>query len=126
LWRAAHAELILSFRNKGGTKEVNMANIRSGATSNRRAFKRKSVLQAAALQIGTSSSPCSVIDISVGGAQIEIEPGVENGKTATLAIENFGAFEAQVAWARKDRCGLKFTGDPEVIAESLMAMATYG
>ena len=43
-----------------------------------------------------------------------------------LSIEKFGEFEAQVAWARKDRCGIKFTGDPEVIATTLMALATYG
>ena len=103
-----------------------MANTGSAASSNRRVFKRKSVLQAAALLDGSSSKPCSVIDISVGGAQIELEPGTENGRTVTLSIEKFGEFEAQVAWARKDRCGIKFTGDPEVIATTLRALATYG
>jgi hypothetical protein len=103
-----------------------MANTGSGAFSNRRAHKRKSVLQTASLLDGSGSVLCSVIDISVGGAQIEIKPGVENGQTVTLAIDNFGAFEAQVAWARKDHCGIRFTGDPGAIAESLMAMAIYG
>ncbi len=103
-----------------------MANTGSGATSDRRAFNRKSDLQAAALLDGSSSKPCSVIDIAVGGAQVELEPGIENGQKVALSIENFGEFEAQVAWARKNRCGIKFTGDPEVIAATLMALATYG
>ena len=94
-----------------------MANTGSGAPSNRRAFKREPVLQAAALSDGSLSKPCSVVDTSVGGAQIELEPGIENGQTVTLSIDKFGEFEAQVAWARKDRCGIKFTGDPEVIAQ---------
>ncbi len=103
-----------------------MANTGSGAPSNRRAFKRKSVLESAALLIGSETMPCSVIDISVGGAQIELEPDIENGTAVTLSVEKFGTFEAQVAWARKDRCGIKFTGATDAIAESLMAMATYG
>jgi hypothetical protein len=103
-----------------------MANTGFGAPNNRRASKRKSVLQTAALLIGSETTPCSVLDISIGGAQLELAPGIENGTAVTLSVEKFGTFEAQVAWARKDRCGIKFTGDTDAIAESLMAMATYG
>ncbi|MDP6430241.1 MAG: PilZ domain-containing protein [Rhodospirillales bacterium] len=103
-----------------------MATDKSAGGINRRAHERKSVLQEASLRLDNGLLPCSVIDISVGGAQIELKRGCENGQAATLLIEKFGEFEGQVAWVRKGKCGLKFSGDPNVIAESLMAMATYG
>jgi hypothetical protein len=56
------------------------------------------------------STPCAILDISLSGARIRLSPTEPLGEPIYLIDFSHGlAFEANVAWRREDRIGLRFT-----------------
>ena len=95
-------------------------------TTSRRAHERTSVLIGAEVSAGGDTYVCDVIDISAGGAKIKTGQELETRCEVELKFDPYGVFSATVMWNKDDFHGLKFTGDPNELAERLMAMAIYG
>lgn len=93
---------------------------------NRRNYERKSSGLDATVTVGDAATTCTVEDISPGGAQIVAAVDLSQGRNVVLNLEPFGSVTATVAWCRKGKLGLRFEGDPAVIAELIMSLAMQG
>ena len=102
--------------------------------SERRSFSRVSILLTGVLSHRDGIEDCVVRDLSVNGAMISVENAPAIGSPATLEIARVGGFRgrekdvaanglrAEVAWHRNDQVGLKFTGKPHEIAETMAGL----
>ncbi|MCH6590778.1 MAG: PilZ domain-containing protein [Proteobacteria bacterium] len=80
---------------------------------------------------------CVVRDLSVNGAMISVANAPAQGSPATLEIARVGGFRgrekdvagrglrAEVAWRNKDQVGLRFTGRPHEIAETMAGLLPW-
>lgn len=80
----------------------------------------------AEILLGDDRYPCHVIDVSAGGACVELNVTAEKDEFIVLNITDFGSINARVAWVKSDRLGLHFKDDPALIGEMLISLATYG
>ena len=78
---------------------------------------RKRVLWAAKIDVSGREHNCVVVDLSLGGAKLDLEAPVAHGDKVTLVLDRFGAFRAEVAWREEGACGLRFIEDPQRIAD---------
>lgn len=78
---------------------------------------RKRVLWAARIEVSGRPYDCVVIDLSLGGAKLDLQAPVAQGDMVTLVLERFGSFRAEVAWREEGACGLRFVEDPQRIAD---------
>jgi hypothetical protein len=93
----------------------------------RREHTRKPVVFASEMLFDNKEVPCSIKNISAGGAKLEITEEQENEypRTAVLNITHFGRFTVTIVWHSGEYLGVKFLDAPEKMAEVLMAMAIY-
>ena len=106
-----------------------MADPSSGAppgASEQRKYSRKSVKIDGELVVNGTRLACEIVDLSVGGARITLAGAFDADLPVALKIGKFGEFEAQIVRGQDQSYGLKFLADPELVAESLMALAVYG
>jgi len=82
---------------------------------------RKRVLWKARIEIAGVTHACAVVDLSLGGARLHLAEPVESGTTVRLILDRFGGFSAEVVWQRDRGIGLRFTDDPQRIAELIGA-----
>jgi hypothetical protein len=88
------------------------AALRPSNDPERRAFARRRTVLSGILVHGPSlfTCPCAILDISRNGAKVKLGPGEGLGTPLWLADLSHGlAFEAEIAWRREDRVGLRFT-----------------
>jgi len=93
---------------------------------NQRQHERKDTRFTARVLIGAHSVTGRVVNISVGGAKIEVDGPIPRDSEITLSIEHFGDYAARVVWAHQQAVGIKFTEPPDVMADVVGAMALYG
>lgn len=93
---------------------------------NRRAHERKSSILTATVTAGEAVINCTVQDISIGGAQILASLDLSSGRHVVLNLDPYGEMPAEVAWCRRGKLGLRFEGDPQVMAEIVMSIAMQG
>jgi hypothetical protein len=103
----------------------------------RRNFSRNSILLTGVLLYRDGIEDCVVRDLSVNGAMISVANAPAQGSPATLEIARVGGFRgrekdvagrglrAEVAWRNKDRVGLRFTGRPHEIAETMAGLLPW-
>jgi hypothetical protein len=82
---------------------------------------RKRVLWKARIEIGGATHPCAVVDLSLGGARLHFAEPVEKGTKVRLILDRFGAFRAEVVWQKGRGVGMRFTDDPQRIADLIGA-----
>jgi len=82
---------------------------------------RKRVLWKARIQIGGAIHPCAVVDLSLGGARLHFAEPVAAETKVRLILDRFGAFTAEVVWQQDRGIGLRFTDDPQRIADLIGA-----
>ena len=92
----------------------------------RRQNPRTAVALSADVISDSGTEHCNVLDISAGGAKIEIAQTLEREAVVELKLGNAGRFPNRVAWKQSPYYGLQFKGDKEKTAETLMAIAVYG
>lgn len=85
----------------------------------RRQYKRKPVLWGAKLETATGRHECITLDLSLGGAKLRLAVPVAMHDTVTLVLERFGALAAEVAWVEGRTIGIRFTEDPQHVADIL-------
>ena len=93
----------------------------------RREHTRKPVVFASEMLFDNKEVPCSIKNISAGGAKLKIAEEQENEypRTAVLDITPFGRFTVTIVWHSGEHLGVKFLDAPDKMAEVLMAMAIY-
>ena len=93
-----------------------------------RQYNRRAVALPGQLRIeGTDKVfDCEIIDLSPGGAKINVDVQLKSGRLVFLQIGTLGEYAAGVAWTRDTLTGLTFQADPNEMAEVVMAAAMYG
>ena len=91
----------------------------------RRIHLRTSVSFEASLVFEGGNAGCTVVDISVGGAKLRTDSQLARESPLILEIKAYGAFPGHVRRQSAGELGMAFDEPPEVIAETLIAMATY-
>ncbi len=82
------------------------------ASFEQRRLPRKNVLLSGVLisASGETASECSIRDMHVSGAAINVSKPLQIGsRVFLLDVANAAAHDARVAWSRADRSGLSFT-----------------
>ena len=91
----------------------------------RRDFARRDVAFNAEISVDGATRSCEIVDISVGGAKVQMNKTPAKGTAVSLHIADLETFEAVVTWSGAKSIGLKFLADPDVVAESLLGLAVY-
>ncbi|WP_198384798.1 PilZ domain-containing protein [Roseomonas sp. KE2513] len=83
----------------------------------RRRWPRYQVHLRAQLLSGAGSFDCTVIDLSEGGAQIDVAEPIPLSAVAVLNMEDGATYVARRRWVNGTRAGFEFTGPPLVSSE---------
>src|SRR5258706_13010936 len=78
----------------------------------RRASARVDVNWPALLLAGRNRTPCSIVNVSRGGAKIQAPSPASDASHVILVCRKFGSLEGLVVWRNADYAGVRFT-DPE-------------
>jgi len=81
----------------------------------RRRFRRKSVILASTLVTARGAVQCVVLDLSLGGARIRFPEKLEPLEQVTLVFAKFGRFPGHVVWRNGADAGLQFSDPPDEI-----------
>lgn len=95
-------------------------------TQYQRQDTRESILTQAKLMADGEWHNCKIINISTGGAKLQIDRRFNHGMAVALQIGEFGQFSATVAWQQGAELGVKFTHDALEMAGVIMGLASYG
>ena len=74
----------------------------------RRKYTRKKAFLPAKLATETGAFECFVLDLSRGGAKIELKEELPKGLPVTLVLEPLGTFNGIVAWQKGGYLGMEF------------------
>lgn len=99
--------------------------IKTDSPHSRRKHSRKSVLFKAKISFEEQNINCEILDISAGGARTKVARQMKHGLHVTLNLDPFGEIPCEIAWQKGQTLGMKFQGDPEKVAEIVLAMAVY-
>ncbi len=77
----------------------------------RRRHQRYAIGEAGALWIQDQAFDCTVVNISAGGALVEVDPRAAPGESVRLEIPNWGNFEAVVRRRERQYLALTFLPD---------------
>lgn len=91
-----------------------------------RQHERKAVEFDVRVRIGDHEVPGRIVDISAGGARLELDEPIRENPNIVLTLGRLGDYEGKVVWAYDLTVGLKFTEDPMVMADVIGALAMYG
>ena len=92
----------------------------------RRAHDRQTVLVEAELSSARGACPCKILNISAGGAQLQVEHQLKTGGNLELVIKPFGSYGCKCVWQNGEDLGIEFLEDFQVMAEVVLALAVYG
>ena len=87
---------------------------------------RETILTQAKIMVDGDWRNCRILNISTGGAKLQIDGRVAHGTPVSLQIGEFGQFGATVAWQQDAEIGVKFTHDSLEMAAVIMGLASYG
>jgi hypothetical protein len=90
----------------------------------RRVFTRVRVDRPGELLLGPLRYACSVLDLSIGGAQLALVDTVPPLSPATLRIGDLATLHCRVVWRRDGRTGVRFMHDPNWVRTKLAALFT--
>lgn len=98
----------------------------SGEIEYKRKDTRETILSKAKILVDGDWHDCRILNISTGGAKLQIGHHISHGIAVALQIGDFGQFGATVAWQQSGEVGVKFTHDAIEIAGVIMGLASYG
>jgi hypothetical protein len=87
----------------------------------RRAHRRKPTLWEGRLDTDIGVYACVILNISQGGALLQVEAPLLPTQRASLTIERHGSLGAEIVWQMldEDRVGLRFTDPPQIVSRTL-------
>lgn len=97
-----------------------------GGIEYKRKDTRESILTEAKIMVDGDWHNCRILNISTGGAKLQIDRRISHGMAVSLQIGKFGQFSAIIAWQQSGEVGVKFTHDALEIAGVIMGLASYG
>jgi hypothetical protein len=71
----------------------------------------------AEIRINGERKPCTVIDVSSGGANLRLPRLADESATVWLVIDNAAPISAAIAWRDKDSTGLRFSEEQNWVTE---------
>jgi len=74
--------------------------------------RRRQLLWSGMLQSASGPCPCTVVDISSGGAKLSTAATVKVGQAVTLLVSGIGMFRGTVVWTEGGSVGIAFTDEP--------------
>ena len=92
----------------------------------KRKYSRETILIKSEIMVDGDWYNCKILNISTGGAKLQIDQHIGHGIEIFLQIGKFGRISATVAWQNSGELGVKFTHDELEIADLLMGIASYG
>ncbi|MDD2915329.1 MAG: PilZ domain-containing protein [Gallionella sp.] len=95
-------------------------------TQYQRKDTREGIFTQAKLMADGDWHSCKIMNISTGGAKLQIDRRFNHGTAVSLQIGEFGQFSATVAWQQGEELGVKFTHDALEMAGVIMGLASYG
>jgi hypothetical protein len=93
---------------------------------NKRKDNREPVFSNAEILVDGNRHSCRMLNISTGGAKLQLARQLDCGKAVVLSLGNFGQFNAQIVWQQGGAMGVKFSHDPVEMAAVIMGLASYG
>ena len=81
-----------------------------------RQFRRKAVIWGAKIETEDGAFDCIMLDLSLGGARLRCDHAFTLLKPATLRLDKFGKFPAEVVWTTGNEVGLRFTEKADDVA----------
>lgn len=93
----------------------------------KREYPRKRVTFTSEMIFDKGEMPCSIKNISAGGAKLKAtgKPKNEYPQKAVLDITPYGRFKVTIVWRSEEYFGVQFFDDPAKMTEVLIAMAVY-
>ena len=87
----------------------------------RRAHRRKPTLWEGRLDTDIGVYACLILNISQGGALIQVDAPLLPTQRASLTIERYGCLGATIVWQMLDegRLGIRFTDPPQHVSRVL-------
>ena len=91
------------------------------AARERRTHRRKPTLWEGRLDTDIGVFACVVLNISQGGALVQVEAPLLPTQRSSLTIERYGSLCAEIVWQmlEEGRVGLRFTDPPQHISRVL-------
>ncbi len=89
------------------------------AVTLRRRFHRLPVIWAGRLDRNSDDIDCTILNVSPGGAKIQLADSEPCPSRVTLQSPRFGSLKGRVVWHRHDLVGLAFLEAPTHVAESV-------
>lgn len=114
---------------QGGTATPNSSDRASGTdrdAAERRIHPRFRTDSAGELLLGPLRFPCAILDLSSGGAQLQLSEQITPLSPATLRIVNVGALHCRVVWNKGDRTGVRFLHEPNWVKARVGHLFTGG
>lgn len=85
----------------------------------RQHFTRRSILLAATLRDEEGAVECDLIDLSAGGAKVQVAVPFVVGAQLLLTVGDEHSFYSKVAWRDGDFLGLRFIEPPDSVAAAI-------
>lgn len=98
----------------------------SDGKDNKRKNTREKILTKAEILAEGDWYDCRLLDISAGGAKLQLDRHIDRGLAVILQIGKFGQFNATIAWQQSGELGVKFNHDALEMAGVIMGLASYG
>lgn len=89
-----------------------------GGAEHRKYFRHK-VIWSARISAAIGDRPCTVLNISRGGAYIKLDATLDRCANVELTIPSIGRLTGWVAWSHQDRAGIAFSDLTEATAAAL-------
>lgn len=86
-----------------------------GGSADARAYRRRSVLWPAKLEVGRHDFDCQIWNMSLGGARVRLDMPIKDGAKVMLSIAGRGDIPAKVRWSDDRAAGLEFLIPPEEV-----------
>lgn len=74
---------------------------------------RRSLLLAASLWSGEKEYACAILNLSLGGAKVQLDAPLEVGIEVRLEIPDLCILDGRLAWNRLGCIGIQFTTKPD-------------
>ena len=100
--------------------------LETGGMECKRKNARESTRTQARIMVDGNWHDCRIVNISTGGAKLQIGWRMSHGIAVVLQIGSFGQFDATVAWQQDGEMGVRFTHDAGEMAGVIMGLASYG
>jgi hypothetical protein len=93
------------------------AAVASGApTMDQRRAARRRFCWSGTLQTSEGPFPCTVVDLSLGGAKVALHELPRRSRAVSLVMPQIGAFRGELVWQQDGIVGIGFRDAPESVA----------